>query len=620
MTDQRLSGLIRQVRQVRRRLFLQRFLDRLGPAMALAAAVFLLGRLVRLGVAPKLDSSVDLWVGWLAVALAGAWVVIDAVRRTPPLPRIALAIDERFQLRERLTTALAIPPERVASEVGQAVLDDATRRLASIRVTSRFPIRPTWRLLGIPLAMAVIGLAMWLTRLVPHPHGPDSQADTVAVDPPAVQALEPLKDRLAATQRPDRTPDATTRSSDVEEIQARLEQILKKSMLTPEDLRERLAEVSALEEHVRKQEQRQAEMLSELKEQLSKLDRTRKDPPRDPDKPDDVKQGDDPVDSLRQALAEGDTATARDEIDRLSKRLKDKDIQPKEFDRLRGELEQLHKDLKTIAEQHEQDLQERQKGLEQRLAKQRGELDRQLAEGQIDPPEYEKQKENIEQQGQVEARQIEQQRQRLQQLQQSLERCGQCLGENDRDGASAALREAGKQLDEMERESQAHEALQGELQQIRDAREALAEACDKSGGSRSKTSEDAEELTRRREGGRESAGRTGQGGQRGQGPGRGRVGVGRRPDGQPMDVDPTDARQRTRFDPKGAKMQIGVAGQAERVIGKTSVTIQGEIQQAAQEAPEAIETQRIPRGYKDTTKGYFRNIGNQKLGSDPTRP
>ncbi|MCX7699353.1 MAG: hypothetical protein N2039_00600 [Gemmataceae bacterium] len=617
MTDQRLVELIRRVRLVRRRLFLQRLLDRIGPAMALAAAVFLLWRFVRLMFAPGLDSSVDLLVGCVALALAGVWVVVDAVRRTPPLPRVALAIDERFQLRERLTTALAIPPERIASEVGQAILDDATRRTVSIRVTSRFPIRPTWRLLGVPLAIAVVGLAMWLTRLAPDSDDPDSRADTAAVNPTTAQALEQLKDRLAATRQPERTSDSTTRSPDVEEIQARLEQILKKSMSTPEDLRERLAEVSALEENVRKQEQRQAEMLSELKEQLSKLDRARKDPPRDPDTPPDAKQDDDPVDSLRQALAEGDTATARDEIDRLSKRLKDKDIEPKELDHLRGELEQLHKDLKSIAEEHEQELQERQTKLEQRLAEQRRELDQQLAEGQIDPQEYEKQKKNIEQQGQADARQIEQQRQRLQQLQQSLERCGQCLGENDRDGASAALREAGKQLDEMDRESQAHEALQGELQQIRDAREALAEACDKPGGSRIKTGEDAEELTRRREGGSESSGRKGQGGQ---GSGRSRVGVGRRPDGKPMDTDSADARQRSRFDPKGAKMQVGVAGQAERVIGKTSVTIQGEIQQAAQEAPEAIETQRIPRSYKDTTKGYFRNIGNQKLGSNPTKP
>lgn len=615
MTDQRLTGLIREVQRVRRRLFFQRLVDGIGPACVVAGASFLFWRLLRVLVAPDWDSGIDLLAGSVAVTLVGAWVIFNAVRRTPTLSRVALSIDERFQLRERLTTALSIPSERIASAAGQAILDDAIRRTASLRLTSRFPIRPTRRLLGLPVALAAVGLAMWLTRIPLRTVLPDSSnPDAAALDPAATQALEQLKERLATTRQSEQNPNSRPSSPDLEEIQARLEQILNQPLSTPDDVRQRLAEVSSLEENARKTEQRQAEILNGLKEHLSKLDRSKRDLPGDRENSDMANQHD-AVDSLRQALAEGDTATAKQELDRLSKRLKDEKLQPQEVDHLKKEMERLQEDLAKLAEDLDRELQERKKALEQRLAEQKLELERQLAEKRIDRQEYERRKKNIEEHAQAEGRQIDQQRRQLQQLQQNFQQCERCLGENDREGAASALRDAGKQLDELQRQMQAHDELQNELQRIRDAREALAEACDRPGKSRSSGgSDDAQELTRRREGTQDPSGSARQGANRAG------VGLGRRPDGKPMDTESADARQRTHFDRQGAKIQVGVAGQAERVIGKTSVTIQGEIQQVAQEAPEAIENQRIPRGYKDTTKGYFRNIGQQKLGGTPPQP
>jgi hypothetical protein len=45
---------------------------------------------------------------------------------------------------------------------------------------------------------------------------------------------------------------------------------------------------------------------------------------------------------------------------------------------------------------------------------------------------------------------------------------------------------------------------------------------------------------------------------------------------------------------------------------KTTAEIAGEVKQASQEAPEAIEQQRIPKAARDMAKGYFRNLGDQK--------
>jgi hypothetical protein len=86
---------------------------------------------------------------------------------------------------------------------------------------------------------------------------------------------------------------------------------------------------------------------------------------------------------------------------------------------------------------------------------------------------------------------------------------------------------------------------------------------------------------------------------------------GRRPLGDPMATKSFEAKQKTQFDAKGKKIFDGYApGQSFRK--KTSAEIAGEVRQAAQEAPEAIEQQRIPKPARDMAKGYFRNLGDPK--------
>ena len=74
---------------------------------------------------------------------------------------------------------------------------------------------------------------------------------------------------------------------------------------------------------------------------------------------------------------------------------------------------------------------------------------------------------------------------------------------------------------------------------------------------------------------------------------------------------PYDSQARTPFDPKGKKIFDGFAP-GMNFRGKSSVEMEGEIKQAAQEAPEAIEGQRYPKAAKDMVKGYFNNLNSQK--------
>ena len=63
----------------------------------------------------------------------------------------AIELDRRFGLKERVSTSLALTTEDRESQIGRALLDDASRRVAQVRVSEQFVIAPGWRVM-IPLA------------------------------------------------------------------------------------------------------------------------------------------------------------------------------------------------------------------------------------------------------------------------------------------------------------------------------------------------------------------------------------------------------------------------------------------------------------------------------------
>ena len=78
-----------------------------------------------------------------------------------------------------------------------------------------------------------------------------------------------------------------------------------------------------------------------------------------------------------------------------------------------------------------------------------------------------------------------------------------------------------------------------------------------------------------------------------------------------MQTKSFDTKVKGNLDAKGRKIFDGFAP-GQNFKKKSGVEIAGEIKQAAQEAPEAIEQQRIPKAFRDSAKGYFRNLGGQK--------
>jgi hypothetical protein len=71
-----------------------------------------------------------------------------------------------------------------------------------------------------------------------------------------------------------------------------------------------------------------------------------------------------------------------------------------------------------------------------------------------------------------------------------------------------------------------------------------------------------------------------------------------------------DSRAKVEFDAKGKKIFEGYApGQSFQK--RSGAELAGEIRQASQDAPEAIEQQRIPKAAREMAKGYFQRMREQ---------
>jgi hypothetical protein len=180
----------------------------------------------------------------------------------------------------------------------------------------------------------------------------------------------------------------------------------------------------------------------------------------------------------------------------------------------------------------------------------------------------------------------------LQKLSQKLGQCQQCLNKGDGGQAAKALGEAAEQVGKMDLDEKELEDLKDQLDRLKDARNSMCKGCDVDGDNDGEGSNPNFSNQMGRGGRQEGA-------------------MGRRPDGQQGKVRSFDARQQAQFNNKGKKIFDGYApGQAFK--SKPGADLVGEIQQAAQQAPDAIEVQRIPKAARDMAKGYFKNLGGQK--------
>lgn len=593
----------RPLAQVRRRLFFQNFMDLLvwcwSGAMVLSAGWFV--------VQPLLWETAPDWLRWsvggsllgVATVLAGvlAWL------RAPSKAAVALALDEKFGLKERVTTLLLLPPEQTETPAAQALRDDVQQRVGQLDVPSRFPLHLSRSAVLVPLC------ALLFAGVVFFYEPPKGQAVATkpeeTLSPVKVEAIEKKMQQLK--RKPATRPAAEPRSEKLEELEAKLEDIAKRPPKTKEELRERVKEMKSLEDSMQKREQELADKMRNLKKQLSKLDQN-----------EEMKEG--PGKDLQKALSDGNMEKAKEELKNLAEKMQKNELSDKDKQQLAKQLKDVEDKMKRLAE-----LKDKQEQLEQ-LKK----------DGKLDKETYENEKNRLQKESQ-----------KLQDLKELADKMGdiqKALEQGDGKSAEQKMKEAGEKLKEMGMDEKELEDLQKDIEKLKDAKDSLSKELqqgkdkqqgkqggqgekqgdkDKQDGQGDQQNGQGEQEGKQGGQGEQEGGQgekqggqgDGQEGEQGQGiqssKGGEGVGAGRRPLGKDGSTKSFDAKGKPPFDPKGKKILEGYAP-GQNFKKKTSAEMAGEVQQSSQEAAEAMEQQRIPRDARKMAKGYFQNLSGAK--------
>jgi uncharacterized coiled-coil DUF342 family protein len=437
------SVVERQVRRVRRRLRGRSLLQSLAMcgsvAFALAALWFLMQPLLFAGVSEAWRWGVPgtlLLLGTLAGVVRG-WM------RTPNLVAAALALDERFALKERVTTLMTLSPQLSASPVGQALLQDVAPRVEKLQVAAGFPLAPSWRASLMPAGAMLLAVAASFF----DPTWSGLRLGALGAPPKAEQKVDAKEvqqqlDNLRKVNHENSNPDAE-KSKAMKDLLEEWEKLVNKPVdpSNAEQVRERVAEMRTLE-------QKMKERAHELKAQAQKNDTLKKLLEKLGQEGKKLKEG--PARDFEDALTKGDFHKAKEALDKLSKKLQDQQMSPQQQRDLAEQFKQLQEKIQKVMEKDEK--------LKQ--------LKKDFDEGRIDKEQLDREREKHKE---------------LQELANLLGECKECLGQGAGE-AAAALAKMAKQFEEMElTEDELNEILRN-MDALSDAADGVAQALEDGDG------------------------------------------------------------------------------------------------------------------------------------------
>jgi len=571
-----LSPLNSQVTRVWRRLFCQTILNTLVVgwllALLLAAGWFLLQPLLIVEPWPNLRWSVTGGLAGLATVLG----LLLAWRRAPSRVDCALALDERFRLKERATTGVMLSDEETKSPVGLALLDDVNQRVMPLRVGDRFPIRLPWTASLLP----AMGLLLAMLALFYNPRFGQAQDDekkTANIDQAVVDdVMEKVKqlEKKARAKAGERK-----KAPDLDQLKENIDLLSK----APPDKREEAAkdvikQMTDLEAQMQKRDKELAQRADALREQMRQVARL--------SKKDDQKG---PADQLKRALDQGNLKKAREEAeqlkealqaedaaDKLRKELEDPNLSKEEREKKEKELEKLEK-KKLSREQKEQlakqfkDLQAKLERLSRNKEARKQELEEMAQRGELDPEQLERELEQLQQDQEKFDPELQK---KLAEVADKLRLCQKCLAEGKDGEAAKLLDEIVDKLMEVDPNADRAELAQM-IRNMIDARQQIEESEGGPGG----------------------------------------VGMGRRPDGKDGPTKEQESRARSELDKGRLQIIDHVDGSGGFKGPRKPAELTEEIRQASQAAPEAIDRQRLPRSASDMARGYFEKLrGPDKKG------
>jgi septal ring factor EnvC (AmiA/AmiB activator) len=430
-----ISPLHRQIARATRRLFAQTLAGGLLWSWFAASLVCAAWFIAQPHLWPDLTMAGRLILAGAVFAAASITAVLWAVFRAPSRLAAALLLDERFELRERVTSSLLLSPELKESSAGQALLVDVDQRIRELNVGSRFPVRVGWGAGLAPIAATVLALAAFYYQPATS-RATQTNTDQKTVEP-VVNAKE-IEQKINQLKKrsPERRDPKQELSEELKKIDAELDQIANKPRSTKEQLKERIKEMTELEDRLKNRERDMAERTRSLRQQLQQLGKM--------GEGGENREG--PAKEMQKALSEGKFDKAREEMDRLAKKLKEDRLTAKEREQLAQQLDKLQDKLERLAQQKD------------KLA----ELEKLAKEGKLNREALKKEMEQI--------KQDSEKLKSMQKLANQLAQAQQALKKGKSSDAGKALSDAANQMKDLDQESKDLQDLRDQLSRLRDAK------------------------------------------------------------------------------------------------------------------------------------------------------
>jgi hypothetical protein len=500
------------------------------------------------------------WVGGSVAAGLLAGCIWTLLRRHTDLDA-AIEIDLRYGLKERVSSALALSSAERSSAVGQALVDDANRRVQRIDVREQF--RPEWNWYPVlPLVTAV--LVFLVAFVVPDATRDQAaaSADTAGVDDQVRKSMQELKKRLAERKK----QDAAMGLQEADQLMAKVEKTLNDLERSDVDRKKALVKLNNLSKEI---EDRRTELGSgeKTREQLKQLK--------------DIASG--PADRIASALQSGNTQRAMDELKKLSDKLRGDELSAAEKEQLMKQLKQLGGELEKMLSAR-QELLDKQRELQDKVneLKKQGNL---AAAGELQQKldQLQQQLDNLNKQNPA--------LNRLQALADELQNCANAMQDGNGQRAADQLDQLAKDLQQLQNEMENLQALDAMMDEIADAKNAMN--CRACGGEGCAACQG--------EGNTMAAAGNAFSERPGRGMGEGR-GMGARPE---EETETGGYRTRVGTQPRpGEAIRVGDAN-GPNIAGNSSAEIKKEITSAFSEDPDPLGQQDLPRREREQTKEYF---------------
>ena len=586
-----MNDINREVIRARRRVNTHCFVHLFAWALFIGLIVSAIGLLVpKIWYLPFLETQQhhDFWTaGWLigggvlALLVAGIFVA----RRFIDTQAAAIEVDQRFELKERLSSALSIDEKTAQTEAGLALLKDAQRSAEVIDVRDRFKFQ---RAKQLALPLIPIALLFAITFL------PNAAFDKKATAASTSTNVESVKEAVKEMQKKVEKRRKSLEAAGLKDALAKLDSLKRKfDGLDPEKLPDKKQALVELNDIKKEIEEKQKELggSKNLKDSLQKLKNV----------------GNGQAKKVAEAMAKGDMKMAAKAIRDLAEKLKSGKMSEAEQKKLANDLKQLAKEFEKIRQQHRAKQDQLKKDIKK--AMQQGDANK-AAKLQAKLDQMDKQQKQMD---------------KMKQMAQKMQKCGNCMKQGqkpgqkqgqkqgqqgqqgqkaeqsgqpgqkgkqsdqggqqpgDMDGAAQDLEDIAKEMEEMEKDLQDMEALEDLEDDIRQCKDGMNGDCP---------------------GGNCPGGNGDKPGGRGMGKGNG---VGERPN-----AENATGKYKSRVKGKLQRGQTVVTGDADgnNITGRSVSEVREVVRQNISDKADPLENQVLPKSQREHAREYFEKLRN----------